>query len=81
MTDDILCAYNLKFLLFKSFLQRVSSIYYSPHSINLKIEDLLTTLYPIILSLEWLSTVRSKDLYLAFGLVILEGCFTEARAM
>lgn len=67
-TGNILCAYNLNFL-FKSLLESICR------------EDLLTLtiLYPITLNLEWLSTVRSKDLYLAFGLLISEGCFIEMR--
>jgi len=52
------------------------------YSINLKIGlPTQTTLYPIRRSSEWLSVVRSKDLYLGFGLFILEGCFTEVRVM
>lgn len=81
-TGNILGAYNLNFLGFKSSLQRVRSIYYLTHNLNLKTEDVLTltTLYSIILSLEWLSAVRSKDLYFGFGLLILEDCFTEIES-
>lgn len=41
-TGNILCAYNLNLLFLKYLLQRVCSIYYLTHSINLKIQDLLT---------------------------------------
>lgn len=40
-TGNILCAYNLNFLVLKYLLQRVCSIYYLTRSINLKIQDLL----------------------------------------